>query len=89
MPQTEPIPTYGSGETYPPCENCLDVGDHFPADLVLEGPGDEIHYVCIDCACTAFMYGGRFDLLASMEKGRRDVMWLRHDPKSPSYRGGL
>lgn len=38
---------------------------------------------------TAFTSGGRFDLAAAMSGQRQDMVFLRHDPKSPSYRGGL
>ena len=78
---------YGSGDRYPPCETCQAAAH--PADLLLEGPGMPAHYVCIDCACLAFQEYGRFDLRAEMERQRQTIVFLRHDPKSPSYRGGL
>lgn len=80
------IPQYGDGRLYPPCEICGSEG--FSADLVLEQPNEPPHFCCIDCALTAFTHQGRFDLAHTMENGRRDIIFLRHDPKSPSYRGG-
>lgn len=80
------VPQYGDGRRFEPCEICQSGG--FPADLVLDEPGEPPHFVCLDCALTAFTHKGRFDLAHAMENGRRDIVFLRHDPKSPSYRGG-
>ena len=87
MAGPDEIPSYGMDNgLYPPCETCGSEGN--PSDLVLEESGQPPHFVCIECACTAFQFNGRFDLLKRMEVGRRDIVFLRHDPKSPSYRGG-
>lgn len=82
------VPTYGSGGLYPPCETCHEPEERFPADLVMESPDGIVHFVCWSCAMTAFTAGGRFDLAASMSGQLPTIEFLRHDPKSPSYRGG-
>lgn len=82
--KADEIAVYGSGRRYPPCEVCGSGG--WPSDYVLEEPGQVARYVCWECAILGFRTGGRFDLAMEMDRQHQTMLFLRRDPKSPSFR---